>query len=158
MPRRRGAAGCLQRPDGRQPPRFGGLGEQGEVDLVQQLVALLQVAAGAGGDDVRPRGLPAAAAGHHVVVGQLMRGMALVAVLAGVVVPLIQVLPRELDPARKVLHVAMQLHDRRQLQRGRRGMHGRVVGLQHVHLAQHQQHDGALPRDHLDRLVGRGQQ
>src|SRR5215472_10328242 len=66
--------------------------------LMGQAVALQQVAALAGGDDIGPGRPPAARARHHMIEGQLMCGAAAPAILAGEAVPEEDVEPGEGRP------------------------------------------------------------
>ena len=78
--------------------RHDRLGHGLHAALVRQPVALAQVAARAGGDDVAPGGLAAPRAWDDVIEGQLRRRMGAPAVLAGEAVAQEDVEPRERRP------------------------------------------------------------
>ena len=81
--------GHQMRRKNRKPGRFFGFMKQAEVDLMQEFISFLQIAANAGCHHIGPTGFPAPAAGYNVIIGQLMGRVGLVAVLTGVIVPVI---------------------------------------------------------------------
>ena len=120
--------------------------------LVRQAVALAQVAAGAGGEDVGPARPPAARAGDQVVEGQLVRRVALEAVLAAEAVAQEDVEPRERRPA--VLgYVLLERHDARQLHLEAGRADHPVVVRDHRDAVEENGLDGLLPVPDRQRVV-----
>ena len=79
------------------PARTFGLFEQGHVDFMRKAVAFAGVARNAGTNDIFPCCLPAALTRKNVVEIEVLAVQSFGAVLAGVVVPLVNVLPGEFD-------------------------------------------------------------
>src|SRR3954447_7679689 len=132
--------------------RHGRLGHRLHPALVRQAVALAQVAAGAGGQDVGPARPPAARAGDQVVEGQLVRRVALEAVLAAEAVAQEDVEPRERRPA--VLgYVLLERHDARQLHLAAGRADHPVVVRDHRDAVEEDGLDGLLPVPDRQRVV-----
>ena len=88
------------------PPRDAGLFEREHVGFSRKLVSLAGVATDAGADHVLPSRFTATMAGNDMVKVQLFEIMANAAVLAGVIIALIDVLPTEFHLLSRKLIIA----------------------------------------------------
>src|SRR2546423_5807266 len=132
------------------------LADEPHPGLVRQSVAFLEVAAQAGGDDVRPRGVAAARARQDVVHGEPLA--AVVAVLTGVAVATKDVLLVERDAVQERLaNVDGEADDRRQRKRARGGADDARRALDGLGLAGEKERDGATGVGEMQRLEGMGE-
>ena len=125
------------------------------LDLARQAVALAAVAGRAGGDDVLPDRLAAAAAGDDVVDGEA--GFARAAVLAGPGVAGEHGAAGDLAAVRLAgdPHVADQADHVGALHRHVLGVDRALAALQQLGLLLEEQHSGASQRADVDRLIRR---
>src|SRR5438876_3759477 len=121
-------------------------------DLVQQPVALAQVARRARGDDVLPDRAAAAAARHDVVERQAPGGAAAVDAAPAVTRKERPARDLALDPARNA-HVGDEPDHVGPGIRARGGMQRDVELLEHLSLALPDENVGAADRAHVERLV-----
>jgi MFS family permease len=124
--------------------RYVGLGHRVHAALAGQAVALAQVAAGAGGEDVGPGRPPAARARHQVVEGELVGRKRPLAVLAGEPVAQEDVEPGE-GWAAVLRDVLLQCHYRGQAQFEAGRADGALIMRDHGHPVEEDGLDRFLP-------------
>ncbi len=118
----------------------------------QRLISLLIIAAAAANDHVLPAILPTAALGNNVVDRQVVAGFA--AILAGVVIPQIDIFSRQHDFGIRKRNVVDELDDLRQPVPA---VHKVTVELDRISFSLIEQRHCSLPGGDIDRLMGRVQ-
>ena len=146
--------------DNRHPFRFGGMSDQPHPGLLGGPAAFLVVARKTGCYDVLPRGPATLDLGNNMIKGELFGRIPFSAVLARVLVTLIDIGTREPDlPAR-----APDLYQFKETKNGRKPKgdghtpHFAVVEVDHLHLPLRKQGYCPLPGNDLERFERRIQE
>jgi hypothetical protein len=109
------------------------------------------------GDDVIPGFAASSHNGHDMVKGEIFRGAFFPAVLAGIVIPRVNICPAEFDVlmAFSNLYILQETENAGHFYGKADAPDLAVVFSQNLNLALTQQIQGSLPRDDVDRFIGR---